>query len=39
MTSVFKPKSNVHGVVSDPEFSKMKSIAGSCLDSGYAMVL
>ena len=35
MTSALKPKSNTHGVISDAEFSKMKSIADHFLSSRY----
>lgn len=31
LTSGFKPKINLHGVVSDPEFSQMKLYAGAFL--------
>lgn len=35
MTSALKPKSNTHGVISDSEFSKMKSIAERFLNPRY----
>ena len=33
LASVLKPKIELHGVVSDPEFSQMKSIAKAFLDN------
>lgn len=33
LVSVLKPKIKLHGVVSDPEFSQMKSIAKAFLDN------
>ena len=35
ITSPLKPKSNTHGIISDAEFSKMKSIADRFLNPRY----